>query len=82
MEADNSLEQRMIDRESAEQIHMVLHKMREPYREVFWMRVFGELSFKEIGAIHAKTESWARMTYHRAKLMILENFSGSGEELR
>ncbi len=81
VEAEGSLEQKMIDRESAEQIHMVLHKMREPYREVFWMRVFGELSFKEIGSIHEKTESWARMTYHRAKLMIQENFSGNREEL-
>lgn len=51
---------------------MILHRMEEPYKEVFWMRAFGELSFKKIGNIHGKTESWARVTYHRAKLMIQE----------
>ncbi|MCM1090348.1 MAG: sigma-70 family RNA polymerase sigma factor [Butyrivibrio sp.] len=70
--AEGSIEEKIIDRESAEQIHVILHKMQEPYKEVFWMRTFGELSFKEIGSIHGKTESWARVTYHRAKLMIRE----------
>ena len=44
----------------------------EPYKEVFWMRTFGELSFKEIGEIHGKTESWARVTFYRAKQKIKE----------
>lgn len=39
---------------------------------VFWMRTFGELSFKEIGTIHGKTESWARVTFYRAKQKIKE----------
>ena len=72
VEAQGTIEEKIINRESAEQIHMILHRMQEPYREVFWMRTFGELSFKEIGSIHGKTESWARVTYHRAKLMIKE----------
>ena len=71
-ETEGTIEERIIDREAAEQIHVILHKMQEPYKEVFWMRTFGELSFKEIGSIHGKTESWARVTYHRAKLMIKE----------
>lgn len=54
---------------------MQLHGLSEPYREVFWMRTFGELSFKEIGKIHGKTESWARVTYHRARLMLKEGYS-------
>ena len=36
------------------------------------MRTFGELSFKEIGTLFDKTESWARVTYHRAKMKIRE----------
>ena len=36
------------------------------------MRTFGELSFKDIGELFGKTESWARVTYHRAKLKIKE----------
>ena len=42
------------------------------YREVFELRVFGELSFQQIGQIFAKTENWARVTYHRARLKLKE----------
>lgn len=72
MEAAGSLEEKIMDRDEAERIYRILHKLHEPYKEVFWMRTFGELSFKEIGNIHGKTESWARVSYHRAKLMIQE----------
>jgi len=46
--------------------------MEEPYKEVFELRVFGELSFTQIGAIFQKTETWARVTYHRARLKLKE----------
>lgn len=72
LKTEGTIEEKIIDQEEAEQIHVILHRMKEPYKEVFWMRTFGELSFKEIGSIHGKTESWARVTYHRAKLMIKE----------
>ncbi len=49
-----------------------LHELDEPYREVFWMRAFAELSFKEIARIHGKSESWARVTYYRARLILRE----------
>ena len=39
---------------------------------MFWLRAFGELSFAQIAALFEKTESWARVTYHRAKLKIKE----------
>lgn len=72
VKSQKSLEEKLMDKEAAKEIHMVLHRMPEPYREVFWMRIFGELSFREIGKIHGKTESWARVVCHRAKLMIRE----------
>ena len=72
LKTEGTIEEKIIDQEEAEQIHVILHRMKEPYKEVFWMRTFGELNFKEIGSIHGKTESWARVTYHRAKLMIKE----------
>lgn len=66
------LEERLGDKEEALQIHRVLHTLPEPYREVFWLRTFGELSFSQIGGLFGKTESWARVTYHRARLKIKE----------
>ncbi len=67
-----SLEQAAADRDSSFRIHMALHALDEPYREVFELRIFGELSFREIGMIFRKTENWARVTYHRAKLKLRE----------
>ncbi len=69
---EEDVEQKLVDKETTLKIHEILHTLKEPYREVFWMRTFGELSFQEIGRLHGKTESWARVTYHRAKMMIRE----------
>lgn len=60
------------DRDSSFRIHLALHALPEPYREVFELRVFGELSFRETGMIFGKTENWARVTYHRARLKLQE----------
>ncbi len=52
------------------QIHRHLHELDEPYREVFMLRVFGELKYAQIASLFGRTESWARVTYYRAKLEI------------
>jgi len=67
-----SIEQTAVDKDSSFRIHLALHALEEPYREIFELRVFGELSFKEIGLIFHKTENWARVTYHRARLKLQE----------
>ena len=71
-ESDDGPEQKVADRDSSFRIHLALHALEEPYREVFELRVFGELSFREIGTIFGKTENWARVTYHRSKLKLRE----------
>ncbi len=70
--AQDMLEKNIFDKADALHLHKVLHTLDAPYQEVFWMRTFGELSFKEIGFLFEKTESWARVTYHRAKMKIKE----------
>ena len=67
-----SLEQQIADKDAAMEIHRALHTLQEPYKEVFSLRVFGELSFGEIAGLFQKSESWARVTYHRAKKMICD----------
>ncbi|MBE5868685.1 MAG: RNA polymerase sigma factor [Lachnospiraceae bacterium] len=69
---DGSIEESFFDRETAFAIHKVLHTLEEPYKEVFSLRTFGELSFKQIAELFGKTETWARVTYHRARLKIKE----------
>ena len=71
-DTDKGLEEKLTDRETSLRIHLILHKLEEPYKEVFQLRIFGELSFAEIGSIFGKTETWARVTYHRARVKIKE----------
>ena len=68
----HSSEKIFFQKTAVKQIHRVIHNMNEPHKEVFSLRFFGELSFSEIGELFNKTEGWARVTYHRAKLKIKE----------
>lgn len=67
-----SIETRLIKKETAFEVHKVVHQLEEPYKEVFTLRIFGELSFAQIGELFGKTESWARVTFHRGKIKIKE----------
>ena len=72
------LEERLEDKDASRAIHRVLHQLKEPHKEVFTLRVFGELPFGEIAALFGRTESWARVTYHRARKMIVEQLRKEG----
>ncbi len=60
------------DKDSSFRIHMALHGLEDPFKEVFELRVFGKLSFRDIATIFGKTENWARVTYHRARIKLQE----------
>ena len=64
--------ERIMDADSAFQIHTFLHNMKEPYKEVFTLRVFGELPFEKIGMLFGKSPSWARVVFYWAKTQIKE----------
>ena len=66
------LEEKLAQRSQAMEIHKVLHSLSEPYKEVFSLRTFGELTFREIGMLFGKSENWARVTYYRARVKIRE----------
>lgn len=66
-----SISDELMDREQAFLIHQFLHTMAEPYKEVFTLRVFGELPYDRIATLFGKTPSWARVTYYRAKEKIV-----------
>jgi len=70
--SETNIEKSLVDEDTAFHVHKVLHGLEEPYKEVFQLRVFGEISFLKIGLIFEKTENWARVTYHRARLKIQE----------
>ena len=66
------LEEKLAQRSQAMEIHKVLHRLSEPYKEVFSLRTVGELTFREIGMLFGKSENWARVTYYRARVKIRE----------
>lgn len=67
----------LCDKEQALHIHKALHRLKEPYREVFTLRVLGELSFREIAEVFGKSESWAKVTFYRAKSKLIKDMEGS-----
>ena len=69
---EKSVEQAAVEKDDSFRVHMALHALEEPYREVFGLRVFGELSFAQIGQIFRRTENWARVTFHRARAKLKE----------
>lgn len=77
---EDTVLERIIDQEQAFSIHEYLHSMKEPYKEVFTLRVLGELPFEKIGRLFGKSEGWARVTYYRAKKEIVQYMEGTQNE--
>ena len=75
-QGDGGIEEGFARQETARQLHRLLHDLPEPYKEVFSLRTFGELSFSQIGELFGKTESWARVTYFRARGKLKEGLDG------
>lgn len=74
-ETQFTLEEQYISSETKLEIFKAIHDISEPTREVLYLRLFSELSFREIGEILDKTEQWARVTYYRGKLALRKELS-------
>ncbi len=70
-----NVEKDLLQKETVWEIHRELHNLKEPYKEVFTLRVFGELSFSKIGELFGKTDGWARLIFYRAKEQIRRNLN-------
>ena len=68
----DSIEEAFLQKDLFKTAIRYLHDLDEPYKEVFMLSVFGGLSLKDISEIFGKSESWARVTFYRAKQKLLE----------
>ena len=68
------------DRENVKEIVLLMNALEEPYRGVFLLRTIGGAEYEEIARVYEKSESWARVTYHRARLKILEQWEEQHHE--
>ena len=73
IDSGQDMQNTILDQEQAMIIYAHLHELNEPYKEVFMLRLFGELEYSQIAKLFGKTESWARVTYHRAKMKLMES---------
>lgn len=70
---ENELEEAFIQKELSQKALLCLHELEEPYKEVFMLSVFGGFSLKDISLTFGKSESWARVTFYRAKQKLSES---------
>ncbi len=66
------IERDFLNKDEVKRLHKILHHLEEPYKEVFTLRVFGDLPFSQIGELFNKTDSWARLIFYRAKKRLQE----------
>ena len=66
------VEDKIISNEEKVLMYKKMQKLDEQTREVIYLRITGELSFKEIANILNKTENWARVTFYRGKEKLKE----------
>ena len=72
VQALNTLEEQVISNDEKISLYKKMQYLDEKTREVIYLRITGELSFKEIGIILNKTENWARVTFYRGKNQLKE----------
>ncbi len=72
VQALNTLEEQIILNDERNSLYKKMQSLNEKTREVMYLRITGELSFKEIGIILNKTENWARVTFYRGKNQLKE----------
>lgn len=69
----------LVDKEAFDALTAILQHLEDPYQTVFNLRHSGELSFSRIGELQGRTETWARVTYFRAKEKIRKEYLGKEE---
>lgn len=70
-----SLEELAITKEQYRRVHKAIQHLEDPYRDVFVLHAIGGVKLREIASIFGKSESWARVTYYRAKQQIAQEVS-------
>lgn len=68
----DSPEELLLKKECLQMALGFLLALEEPYKQVMMLAVFGGVSLKDISLLFGKSESWARVTYYRARQKLSE----------
>lgn len=74
LESKMNVQEEYLESHNILSLHKIIHTLEDPFKEVFALRLFGELSYHQISEIFGKSESWARVTYYRAKEKVKKIF--------
>lgn len=69
-------EEQLLKKEETTSLMKQINQLDDVSKEIVILRVYGELSFKEIGSLVEKSENYARITFHRAKLKLRREMEG------
>ena len=72
IESQDKVEEEVVSNDEKVSLYKKMQLLDDKTREVMYLRITGELSFKEIGVIMNKTENWARVTFYRGKSKLKE----------
>lgn len=78
--APDDFTEQVCRRDQAMIAHRMLHMLEEPYREVFTLRTFCELSHAQIAELFGKSEAWSRVVYYRARKMLVDAMKGENDD--
>ncbi|MBQ7410072.1 MAG: RNA polymerase sigma factor [Clostridia bacterium] len=70
-----NVENNYINKEEFDETTKRIETLDNLSKRVLYLRLNSDMSFKEIGDILGKTETWARVTFYRAKQKIKEDCS-------
>lgn len=70
--SSQAIEKEVTNKILVEKMLKNIHRLDEPLREIVYLRLLGDLSFRSIGEIFEKSENWARVNYYRAKQKLLK----------
>ena len=72
LQAAASAEAELFRRWDHIQLLKALHQLKEPMREVIYLRLAGSLTFGQIGEVLGKSENWARVNFYRGKEKLMQ----------
>ena len=65
-------EQAFIEKDQRIRLYRLVGRLEPEAREVVYLRMFTDLSFREIGQVLEKSENWARVIFYRSKIKLKE----------
>ncbi|HEY4622391.1 MAG TPA: RNA polymerase sigma factor [Solibacillus sp.] len=65
-----TVEQLVELKEESKRLLLKIEQLAPPFKDIVLLRIFGELSFKEIGDLLELSENYVRVNFHRQKIKL------------